>query len=82
MALENSDKTRCQVVVRPSAFAIGVRNQEVRCSNKPTNVVKELSSHFSDGLLGEMSMCDDCLEKFKIVYSDKLTEYLIEPIKS
>lgn len=62
------DYTRCQTeITQPyNPFQLGgVRPKPQRCTAQPTHLLVETES--DDGQLGQMTVCDSCLAKFREV---------------
>lgn len=55
------DLDRCQAEKpnRATALTLGGRQRLVRCSERPTVIATENQAG-EDGLIGSMSLCDDC----------------------
>jgi len=82
MSLEPADPNRCQGehTADTNFMTLGGPpvGSMVRCSNKPTVIVKETVPG-DDGLCGEMSMCTECLT----IFTKKVPQgaYAFEDIK-
>jgi len=53
-----------------SFMTMGGVSGRVRCKNKAFIIAKEIEPQ-KDGLIGEMSMCENCFERFKKVMPEK-----------
>lgn len=64
-ALIPADKAQCQAEIPngENAFTLGGGHKMVRCTNKPAWIATELKPG-ADGLIGSMSMCDECKAVF------------------
>jgi len=70
-ALTPPDKKRCQAMVPTGGqFQVGGEigdpkdGYRIRCRNTPTVIATE-NEPGEDGLIGEMSLCNDCLKVFR-----------------
>jgi hypothetical protein len=83
MKLIPVDMDQCQTM-KPSSntfMTFGGVPGLVRCENNPTHILTEIESDI-DGLIGKMSVCSECLEKFKSQVKNAVTHQVtIEEIK-
>lgn len=76
------DLTRCQGEQRVGAFQLGGRIGELtRCSKVPTYIVRE-TQPAADGLMGSMSLCNDCKDAFLVQEVFRLDKVVFEIIPS
>lgn len=81
-ALTPPDLERCQAEMSNgvNAFTLGGRREMVRCSAKPTVLVKEKKPG-EDGLLGSMTLCTSCLIQFMMQKCPTPDEFEFEELK-
>ena len=54
------NKKQCQAMILEGSFmTFGPRSQK-QCKNKPIWIATEKKPNKNDGLVGKMSLCDDC----------------------
>lgn len=64
--LELADIEQCQAERQVGAFQLGGQiGKRIRCTNTPRYIARE-NKPGDDGLIGEMSLCDQCAEKMTI----------------
>lgn len=76
------DLKRCQAEMSNgwNFMTLGGRKEMVRCTNKPTAIVRELKPD-KDGIKGSMSLCTECLAQFMMRVCPTAETHAFEEIK-